>query len=201
MENKKETMNNDDTKDFVSLDSRMIWIFIGFIVVVVVGYAIGISSANAPLEEGDTHMHEEDGHDHSDDHDHDDEHDEEDVHKHSHGSHDELLNLASKGAPILDIDVFEDSEDSWTLRIDTENFVFAPENVNSAHVSGEGHAHLYIDGKKIGRVYGPWLHLGDLGEGEREIRVTLNANSHEQLAVDGQAIEKTVIIGSNDISN
>ena len=75
------------------------------------------------------------------------------------------------------------------IRIDTSGFTFAPERVNGEHVPGEGHAHVYVDGVKIGRVYGPYFHLGGLAAGEREIRVTLNANTHAAYARGGVPLE------------
>ncbi|GGM01706.1 hypothetical protein GCM10011534_24410 [Pseudooceanicola nanhaiensis] len=75
------------------------------------------------------------------------------------------------------------------LHIVTENFRFAPEHVNGAPVPGEGHAHVYVDGVKVLRSYGPYAHVSGITPGETEIRVTLNANSHEQLAIDGTPVE------------
>lgn len=76
-------------------------------------------------------------------------------------------------------------------RIITEGFTFAPNSVGAAHVDGEGHSHVYVDGKKIGRVYGAWFHLDKLEPGVREIRVELNANSHGVYHWNGAAVEAT----------
>jgi hypothetical protein len=40
---------------------------------------------------------------------------------------------------------------------------------------------LYINGEKVSRVYGPWLHLPTLPPGRNEITVELNANNHQVL--------------------
>lgn len=56
------------------------------------------------------------------------------------------------------------------------------------HKPGEGHAHVYVNGAKIGRLYGPWLHLPNLPKGEVTVEVTLNANDHRPLAVNGAPI-------------
>lgn len=44
--------------------------------------------------------------------------------------------------------------------------------------NGEGHAHIYIDDVKIGRVYGEWYHLAtanlNLSPGSHVVRVDLN---------------------------
>ena len=54
---------------------------------------------------------------------------------------------------------------------------------------GEGHAHVHVGGEKIGRVHGAHYHIGGLASGGREIRVTLNANTHAACARDGAAVE------------
>jgi hypothetical protein len=43
----------------------------------------------------------------------------------------------------------------------------------------------------VARFYCPWFHLERLAPGTREIRVTLNANSHEDLTVGGKIVEAT----------
>lgn len=80
------------------------------------------------------------------------------------------------------------------VSISVDGFVFTPEDVNQDHVDGQGHAHVYVDGKKIGRVYGPSIHLGTLSEGDHEIRVTLNANTHADYMLDGQVVEAVTTV-------
>lgn len=80
------------------------------------------------------------------------------------------------------------------VRIDTTGFVFAPRSVNGDHVPGEGHAHIYVDGVKVGRVYGPWFFLGGLAAGEHEVRVTLTSNAHQPYVADGEPAEATVVV-------
>ncbi|MAQ84632.1 MAG: hypothetical protein CMH12_15510 [Maritimibacter sp.] len=105
--------------------------------------------------------------------------------------HDALL-PAGDPAPSLKLHLSPEGDFAWNLHIVTEHFRFAPEDVNAVHVPGEGHAHIYVDGVKLNRVYGPWYHLTGLPEDAREIRVTLNANSHETLSVDGAPVAATV---------
>ncbi len=89
----------------------------------------------------------------------------------------------------VDFNVTADLIGGANVEILTEGFTFAPENVNGAHVAGEGHAHIYVDGVKVARVYTPWFYLKDLTPGDHEIRVTLNANSHEEYAVSGSNVQ------------
>ena len=103
-----------------------------------------------------------------------------------HARHGGTIELpAGPNAPTLDLRMVRDAASGWNLRIATTNFHFAPERVNAAHRPGEGHAHVYVDGKKLARVYAPWFHLGDLPAGTVEIAVTLNANDHSELTVAG----------------
>jgi hypothetical protein len=109
--------------------------------------------------------------------------------------HDAILNLpASDTAPTLAIAVTEDPMAGYNLQILTENFAFSPENASLGHVEGEGHAHVYINGVKLGRFYGAWVHLDHLPEGEVTIEVTLNANDHRALAVGDTPLRASTTI-------
>ena len=112
-------------------------------------------------------------------------------------NHDEIVNLPGEGpAPSLTIDVTTDPSTGWNLHIMTTDFRFAPEHASTDHVAGEGHAHVYVNGSKVARNYGPWFHLADLPRGENTIEVTLNANDHRLLASNGEplrAVTKVVV--------
>jgi hypothetical protein len=94
-------------------------------------------------------------------------------------------------APTVKLTVLKDPKAGWNLHVQVENFRFAPERASTAHVPGEGHAHLFIDGKKITRLYGEWYHIPTLAPGTRKIAVTLNANSHEDLTIKGKPVSDT----------
>lgn len=70
------------------------------------------------------------------------------------------------------------------FNVETTNWTWAPENVNAAALPNQGHAHLYVDGVKVARLYGPWYHLDGLAPGPHDITVTLNANNHAEYAAD-----------------
>lgn len=88
----------------------------------------------------------------------------------------------------VSISLAPDSEDGLNLQILTTGFEWSPEGAGGEHVAGEGHAHVYVDGIKHARAYGPWLHLAGLEAGIRQVRVTLNANNHGEYARDGQPL-------------
>lgn len=96
--------------------------------------------------------------------------------------------------PTVNLDVKPDAMSGWNLQVKVANFTFAPERVNTKGVATEGHAHLYIDGKKVTRLYGPWYYLGNLSPGQHTITVTLNGNGHEDLIYNGKPIQTTQVI-------
>ncbi len=108
----------------------------------------------------------------------------------SHGEDDHhATTVEASGLMTVDFNVTADLIGGANVEIFTEGFAFAPESVNGAHVAGEGHAHIYVAGVKVARVYTPWFYLRDLTPGEHEIRVTLNANSHEEYTVSGNNVQ------------
>ena len=109
-------------------------------------------------------------------------------------NHYRKLNLVGTNAPTLDVRVTEDPDQGWNLRVMTTGFTFSPANVGRSHVPGEGHAHVHVNGRKIARLYGPWMHIASLPEGEVEILVTLNANDHRLLSVDGIPVEARFLL-------
>ncbi|MEP3055752.1 hypothetical protein [Ascidiaceihabitans sp.] len=105
------------------------------------------------------------------------------------GNHDHAamapLAIPAQNAPTLAAEVFKDPVVGWNLKLTVTNFAFSPQNASLDHVPGEGHAHVYANGEKLARLYSPWFHLDHLPEGDVTLDVTLNANSHQELAVDG----------------
>lgn len=109
---------------------------------------------------------------------------------HVHGS----IEVAPEGAPQVDLTVEADPTGGWNVTLDTANFTFTPETVNAAHVPGTGHAHLYVDGVKVARLYSAHFHLADLPPGPRQITVSLNTNDHMHYVVGGQPVEAHTIV-------
>ena len=103
---------------------------------------------------------------------------------------------AGVAVPTIEIEVIPDRMAGWNLHIATTDFLWGPEHASGPIHMGEGHAHLYIDGKKIGRIYGPWTHIpADLmGPGEHTVEVELNANNHIPYAFQGQKIADRVTV-------
>lgn len=120
-----------------------------------------------------------------------------DGHEEPGGHHDHSTSREiSEGVavPTIAMEVTADPVEGWNLRVLTTDFEIVPENVSTAHIDGQGHMHLYIDGEKVSRLYGAWHHIGPLAPGEHEVRVELSANDHSAMAVDGDIIDATAVI-------
>lgn len=111
--------------------------------------------------------------------------------------HDMPLEIDPAIAPTVSIVVIEDPVAGYNLNVITDRFAFAPTAAGAAHVAGEGHAHVYANGVKLARLYGPWMHLDKLPQGTVEITVTLNSNDHHPLTAGGAPIEARQTITVN----
>ncbi len=124
----------------------------------------------------------------------------EDEHK-TEGKDDSMVHdkveVDSELVPKVEVELTEDLKSGYNLKIITENFTFTPDKASmDDQTQNEGHAHLFINGEKIARIYSTHFHIDDslLVEGGNEVKVTLNANDHSQWAVDGEVLEGTIDI-------
>lgn len=113
-------------------------------------------------------------------------------HMHVHGE--PLVLSDDETAPSLEIAVTKDPVSGWNLEVTTTHFVFQAEKAGLEHVQGEGHAHVYVNGEKLARVYGNWFHIETLPHGRNEVEVTLNANDHRAFVVGGVPVSASVIV-------
>ena len=113
----------------------------------------------------------------------------------SHGgishSHKKIEIPPGKPVPQVDLLVYQDTMKGWNLELKITNFKFAPETVNQSSNINEGHAHLYINDKKITRIYGNWYYLESLEPGSNKVTVSLNTNKHEDLVSNSNMIMDT----------
>ena len=108
--------------------------------------------------------------------------------------HSDTKTVVSETPVSVAITAEPDADGGVDVSIVTEGFRFAPEAVDQAHTPGAGHAHIYVDGEKLGRVFEPEYHIDQLPAGEREIRVSLNTNDHSDLVYDGKKLEATTTV-------
>jgi len=113
-------------------------------------------------------------------------------------------------APKINIAIFQDKKDGFNLHISVADFELEPPEFESTFITSpaqstmarteklivDGHAHLYVNGKKISRVYGNYVHLpsGLFNPGINMIMVSLNAHSHDVWTLNNNQIMATLII-------
>jgi hypothetical protein len=154
---------------------------------VAVGVLIGgvaglfISQASVAPKQNVAMSTEMDGHSHADGHTHD------------HGAP-AVVDVSP--APSITLDAISDSKSGYNLRLITANFTFTPEMVGGENVQGQGHAHVYVNGNKIARVYGEWIHIPaeELMAGENIISATLNANDHSEWQVVNVPVQAEIMV-------
>lgn len=116
-------------------------------------------------------------------------------HGHDHGhAHHAMIDLPADRAPTIRISVQPDPGAGWNLHAETTNFDFSPAHSGTPHVAGEGHAHIYVNGHKLGRLYGNWFHLAELPAGQVDLQVGLYSNDHQMLSVAGTPIADNVTL-------
>jgi hypothetical protein len=113
---------------------------------------------------------------------------------HGSGHHGTLAIPADQPVPTVTLTAHPDPVRGWNLEVQTAHWAFAPERVNQSSLTTEGHAHLYVNGEQVTRLYSTWSYLPSLPPGEHTLTVGLNANGHEGLTHDGAPIEATVIV-------
>lgn len=104
---------------------------------------------------------------------------------------------AGQPVPTVNLVVHPDPMNGWNLEVKVTNFTFAPERINTKSArSNEGHAHLYINGQKVARLYSTWYHMpnSSLKPGVNKIMVTLNTNGHDDLVFQGKPIQDMEIV-------
>jgi hypothetical protein len=157
------------------------------------GLVVGLQLCHVFIDQEDHHKENEDERAMIDDH------EDENVkhaHSHGHGDTDPVDLTGDASIPEVALEVLRDETSGYNLKITTQNFTLAPENVNTTYVPNQGHAHIYVNGDKISRIYGEWFHLDGkfLESGENIITVSLNTNDHREIHLNGESIEASATV-------
>ena len=124
------------------------------------------------------------------------------------GSHSELTNLRNHekmhdtpihiakniAVPTIAAKLQRDPFSGFNLKLETLNFTFAPDLSGLEHKDGMGHAHLYIDGQKIARLYGNWFHISEIPKGAKSLEITLNSNDHRPFFANNVVISSIIAL-------
>jgi len=116
-------------------------------------------------------------------------------HQHRDHSHEELGPIDFVGgSPTLSLEVIPDPTSGFNVVVALDTMVLSAEHASGAAVDGEGHLHLYVNGTKVGRLYGTATHLPVLPNGEVEVRVAAYSNDHRPYVVNGVPVAAAVIV-------
>ena len=108
-------------------------------------------------------------------------------------------------APQATLEVRKDPTGGFNVHVVTSNFVWRPEMASMQHVPGEGHAHVYLDGQKIMRIYNEWFHLNtyqfSTRSGEQLLSIEFVGNDHAPYTIQGLPVgaEQIVDVPSDEI--
>ena len=101
-------------------------------------------------------------------------------------------------APKATLDIQKDPTGGFNVHVVTTNFVWRPEMASMQHVPGEGHAHVYLDGRKIMRIYNEWFHLNtyqfSTRAGEQLLSIEFVGNDHSPYTVQGLPVGAEQIV-------
>lgn len=119
------------------------------------------------------------------------------VPEHGHDDHDhgEAMEVEFDGpAPELGLTVEADPKSGYNAFVTLDGMVLSAQNASGDHVDGEGHLHIYVNGQKLGRLYGLATHIPVLPDGDVEIRVAAYTNDHMVYVAGGEPVDATTTI-------
>ena len=97
--------------------------------------------------------------------------------------------IVQEAAPQATLDIQKDPTGGFNVHVVTTNFVWRPEMASMQHIPGEGHAHVYLDGRKIMRIYNEWFHLNTFQfstkPGEQLLSIEFVGNDHAPYTIKG----------------
>ena len=104
--------------------------------------------------------------------------------------------------PQLKVQLYKDERDGFNLHINLINYeIEAPESAatDKTQTILEGHAHLFINGVKIRRLYSRYAHLNaDLfNNGINMVTVTLNSHQHDTWTYNKRPLTSSVTIDNS----
>ena len=113
--------------------------------------------------------------------------------------------IAQEVAPQATLVIQKDPTGGFNVQVKTTNFLWRPEMASMQHVPGEGHAHVYLDGRKIMRIYNEWFHLNtyqfSTRSGEQLLSIEFVGNDHAPYTIQGLPVgaEQIVDVPSDEI--
>ena len=106
--------------------------------------------------------------------------------------------IMQEASPQARLEVTKDPTGGFNVHVVTTNFVWRPEMASKQHVPGEGHAHVFLDGRKIMRIYNEWFHLNtyqfSTKPGEQLLSIEFVGNDHAPYTIQGLPVGTEQIV-------
>ena len=106
--------------------------------------------------------------------------------------------IVQETSPQATLEIKKDPTGGFNVHVVTRNFVWRPELASMKHVPGEGHAHVYLDGRKIMRIYNEWFHLNtyqfSTRSGEQLLSIEFVGNDHAPYTIQGLPVGTEQIV-------
>ena len=106
--------------------------------------------------------------------------------------------ISQEAAPRVNLEIKKDPTGGYNVHVVTNNFVWRPEMASMEHIPGEGHAHVFLDGRKIMRIYNEWFHLNtyqfSTRSGEQLLSIEFVGNDHAPYTIDGLPVGAEQIV-------
>ena len=110
--------------------------------------------------------------------------------------------ISQEAAPRVNLEIKKDPTGGYNVHVVTNNFVWRPEMASMKHIPGEGHAHVFLDGRKIMRIYNEWFHLNtyqfSTRSGEQLLSIEFVGNDHAPYTIDGLPVGAEQIVDVPD---
>jgi hypothetical protein len=113
--------------------------------------------------------------------------------------------ISKEAAPVASLEIKKDPTGGFNVHVATTNFTWRPEMASMKYVPGEGHAHVFLDGRKIMRIYNEWFHLNTYQfatkAGEQLLSIEFVGNDHAPYTIQGSPIgdQKIVDVPADEI--
>lgn len=102
--------------------------------------------------------------------------------------HHEPRDWDGEGAVGVGVTVEPDAKHGWNLFTDITGLAVSPRSASTAHVPGEGHYHIFVNGQKVARAYNAAFHIATLPAGTNTVQVRLSANDHSDYTSGGEVV-------------
>ena len=106
--------------------------------------------------------------------------------------------VSKEESPTALMKIVKDPTGGFNVQVVTTNFTWRPEMASMKYVPGEGHAHVFLDGRKIMRIYNDWFHLNTYQfatrAGKQLVSVEFVGNDHAPYTIQGVPVGDAQIV-------